>query len=132
MRDIESFEDIVSIVDAFYTDIDRDDLLGRYFASLDMESHLPRMYAFWSSVVFQTGTFQGRPFDKHARLAGLEAKHFERWVERFLEIVDERFEGAKASLMKARSAQVAWAFSSRLCDEPIDASLVARASGRPT
>lgn len=128
MKDIESIDDIKHVVDTFYTGIDTDDLLGRYFAPIDMQAHLPRMYEFWSAVVFQTGTYHGRPFPKHARLVGLEAKHFERWLERFIGIIDERYEGPNAGRMKASSAQIAWAFSSRLCAFPIDARVVEAAT----
>lgn len=128
MADITSIEDIRSVVDTFYSDIDGDDLLGRYFAPLHMEAHLPKMYAFWASVVFQTGTYRGRPFDVHASMPGLEARHFERWLSRFTRTVDERFEGPNARRMKARAAQIAWVFSSRLCAEPIDEAVVVAAS----
>jgi hemoglobin len=67
-KDIESEADIRKIIDAFYHHIDEDPVIGRYFAGLDMQIHLPKMYAFWSSIVFHTGTYRGRPFDAHLRL----------------------------------------------------------------
>ncbi len=128
MNDIETLDDIQAVVDAFYTGIDVDDLLGRYFAPIDMQAHLPRMYAFWSSVIFQTGAYRGRPFDKHVRLQNLDAAHFERWLERWVRTVDARFGGPNAHRMKSRAAQIAWVFSSRLCAAPIDESAIAAAT----
>lgn len=128
MVDIATLDDIKTIVDTFYTDIDRDEVLGRFFARVDIEAHLPRMYAFWASVIFQSGTYRGRPFDVHAALPDLEAAHFERWLSRFTRTVDERFRGSNATRMKSRAAQIAWVFSSRLCARPIDEALVAAAT----
>src|SRR5690554_4974788 len=119
LPDISTFDDIVAVVDDFYTGIEGDEMLGPYFAPIDMKAHLPTMYDFWSSVIFQTGTYRGRPFDKHVRLRDLDAAHFERWLERFTRTVDSKYRGENASRMKSRAAQIAWAFSSRLCAEPI-------------
>src|SRR5690606_41177382 len=76
--DLQTERDVRLIVDTFYEDIEHDPWLGRFFEGLDMPAHLPKMYAFWSSVVFQTGTYPGRPFDAHLRLDGLTDYHFTR------------------------------------------------------
>lgn len=112
--DVTTEQDVRQIVDAFYGDIDQDPLLGAYFAGLDMDAHLPRMYAFWSSIVFQTGTYRGRPFDAHLALSGLSADHFTRWLDRFCRTVDARFEGEHAERMKARARQIAGVFQHKM------------------
>lgn len=112
--DIATQHDVQQVVDAFYGDIDRDPLLGPYFADLDMRAHLPRMYAFWSSIVFQSGTYRGRPFEAHAALQNLRADHFARWIERFCATVDAHFEGERAALMKARARQIAMVFQHKM------------------
>lgn len=114
LPDLESDADIAAVVDAFYGGIDADPLLGRYFAGLDMSAHLPRMVAFWSSVLFGTGAYRGRPFDPHLRMEGLAPEHFTRWVERFLATVDARFHGPHADRMKARAEQIAGIFQVKL------------------
>lgn len=112
--DIEHDADIAAVVDAFYGDIDADPLLGRYFAGLDMSAHLPRMVAFWSSVIFGTGAYRGRPFDAHLHMEGLAPAHFDRWVERFHATIDARFRGPHADRMKARAEQIAGVFQVKL------------------
>lgn len=114
MTDLETDDDIRAIVRAFYEGIDRDPILGRYFADVDLEAHLPRMVTFWSSLVFQTGQYRGRPFSPHARMPGLTREHFGRWVDRFHRTVDARHAGPLAERMKARAEQIAGVFQVKL------------------
>lgn len=114
MRDIETDDDIRAVVHAFYHDMEADPLLGLYFAGLDWEAHLPRMVAFWSSVVFQTGAYRGRPFPPHARMPGLRREHFAGWVSRFRRTVGSLYAGPRADLMVARAEQIAGVFQVKL------------------
>lgn len=112
--DIQSTDDVRTVVHAFYRDMEADPVLGPYFAGLDWPEHLPKMVRFWSSVVFHTGEYRGRPFDPHARMPGLDRPHFAQWVARFQRTVDAHFEGERASLMKARAEQIAGVFQVKL------------------
>jgi hemoglobin len=112
--DLETDDDVRVVVEAFYRDMEADPVLGRYFAGLDWERHLPRMVSFWSSVVFQTGAYRGRPFDPHARMPGLERAHFARWVARFQQVVDAHFAGEAAERMKGKAEQIAGVFQMKL------------------
>lgn len=114
MHDVTSRTDVEAIVRAFYSDIEADPLIGRHFAGVDWEAHLPRMVDFWASVTFHTGEYHGRPFDAHARLVGLGGHHFERWLERFRAAIDARFAGARAEEMKARAESIAGVFRMKL------------------
>ncbi len=114
LSDIETEADVRAVVHAFYRDMEADPTLGGYFAGLDWEHHLPKMVSFWSSVVFQTGAYRGRPFDPHARMPGLNRTHFAHWVGRFLRTVDGLFAGPHADLMKARAEQIAGVFQVKL------------------
>jgi hemoglobin len=114
MPDLTTIEDIQTVVDAFYDGMADDPVLGRFFADVDMEAHKPRLYAFWASVVFQTGTYRGRPFDAHLRLGPLEARHFERWLTRFAATVDAHFAGEAAERMKQKARQIAVIFQVKL------------------
>ncbi len=76
LQDIETEQDIRRVIDAFYSGIEQDSAIGSFFHGIDLPAHLPRMYSFWSSVVFQTGTYRGHPFDVHATMQGLAAPHF--------------------------------------------------------
>ena len=113
-HDIQTEADIRRIVDAFYAGITEDSVIGSYFKDVDMEAHLPKLYAFWSSVVFQTGAYRGRPFEKHVALEGLQACHFERWLRRLEEVVDAHHAGERAERLKARAHQVGTIFQIKL------------------
>jgi hemoglobin len=118
LKDIESEADIRKIIDAFYHRIDEDPLIGPYFAGLDMQMHLPKMYAFWSSIVFQTGTYRGRPFDAHLRLDALTPAHFSQWLQRFVSTIDARFIGESTDLMKEKAYQIGTIFQIKMGLEP--------------
>jgi hemoglobin len=77
-----SEDDIRRLVDAFYSAVRDDGLIGPVFAERvrDWSVHLPKMYSFWSSVVRRTGRYAGRPFEAHQQIDGLSGPHFERWL----------------------------------------------------
>ncbi len=112
--DVRSPEDVNVIIRSFYNEIENDPALGRFFAEVNWDAHLPRMTAFWSGVLFHTGEYRGRPFDPHARLEGLERMHFHRWIARFKAAVDDQFEGERADTMKQKAQQIASIFQMKL------------------
>lgn len=114
MPDITTRADIRKIVEAFYGDIASDAVLGPYFEPVDMEEHVPKLVDFWASIVFQAGTYRGRPFEKHAALDGLQAQHFQQWLQRFESTVDARYTGSNADQMKQRARQIGTVFQSKL------------------
>ena len=104
-----------ALVDSFYDRVNRDELLGPVFnevAKVDWEHHLPTMYSFWSTMLFRTGEYNGRPWPKHAVLP-LRKELFERWVKLFCETVDSLFAGPKAAEAKARALSIADTFQTR-------------------
>jgi hemoglobin len=112
--DITSDSDIKTLVDAFYSKVQNDKIIGPYFAELNWEVHLPRMYSFWSSLLFLTGSYKGFPFAAHAGLPNLSKPHFERWMELFMQTVDEDFAGENAAIIKNKVNQIATVFMIRL------------------
>lgn len=94
--------DIVTLVDAFYQKVRADKPLGHVFdgvAKVDWDSHLPKLYNFWETVMFRAGTFRGNPIAAHLKLiqhANLEWPLFERWLELFRATVHENFVGENA------------------------------------
>ena len=100
--DILGRAEIVALVDAFYTKVRADTPLGHVFdgvAKVQWDTHLPKLYDFWDTVLFRAGTFRGDPIGAHARLLAeteLEWPLFERWLELFRETVDELFAGENA------------------------------------
>lgn len=115
MKDIATEADIKVLVDSFYDRVNRDEVLGPVFndiAKVDWEHHLPTMYAFWSTMLFRTGSYKGRPWPKHAVLP-LQKEHFERWVRLFCETVGAHFEGPKANEAKSAALSIADTFQTR-------------------
>ncbi len=116
LSDIQTPEDVKTLVDAFYAKVNRDELLAPIFnetANVDWAEHLPKMYRFWESMLFGTGNYQGVPFPKHAVLP-VEQAHFERWLALFVETIDENFSGAKSEEAKNRAVSIADTFALRM------------------
>lgn len=118
--DLAGREGIELLVNAFYDKVRRDELLGFIFndvARTDWAAHLPKMYAFWETVIFGTGEFSGSPFAAHARLVPLTQMgrpQFARWLELFQATVDELFAGPKAEHIKSCAADMANVIHARI------------------
>ena len=89
------------LVDAFYVDVRRDDLLGPVFASVihDWEPHLQRMTEFWSTVMLGTKSFKGNVYQKHVVLAetlDVKPEHFLRWITLWHRHTNAMFPGETA------------------------------------
>lgn len=120
MRDIETREDIQLLIDSFYEKVRKDDVIGYIFndvAKVDWPHHVPKMYDFWESVLFQRGSFNGNPMTTHMRLnhlVPLTMTHFARWVELFTRTVDQLFSGYYAETAKQRAHSIATVIRLRL------------------
>lgn len=115
-QDIESDDDIRTLVHTFYGRIQKEERLGPIFnevANVDWDHHLPRMVDFWSNLLFQTGRFKGRPMQKHFPLP-IRKSDFPRWVNLFHTTVDDLFEGERATHAKRMASQVASTFAVRM------------------
>ena len=116
MRDIQNKEDIIILVDSFYDKVNNDDILSPIFndfAKVHWESHLPRMYEFWSSILLGTESYSGRAFPKHLALP-IGEEHFERWLELFHQTLSDKFEGPLAKEADSRSSKIAEIFSFKI------------------
>ena len=110
---IASRADIIRLVNAFYERVREDDILGPIFndvARVDWESHLPKMYDFWESVLFGTAAFKGAPVPVHlalSRRVALPSSEFDRWIALFHAAVDTLFVGPLANEAKIRASRIA-------------------------
>lgn len=108
MTDIKNINDIKILLDTFYTKVLKDEVIGYIFtdiAKLNVEKHMPILYAFWDSVIFGTANYKGNAMLTHIELNKKEAltdAHFDRWQMLYFETVDELFVGEKANLAKER------------------------------
>jgi hemoglobin len=77
---------------------------------VDFPAHLPKMYAFWESILFGTPGYKGEPMTAHVHIHEkhkMEHAHFEQWLLLFRTTVDELFSGPKADEIKQRAASIA-------------------------
>lgn len=105
-------EDVLAaFLDAFYAKVRRDAVLGPVFAAKIAETEWPRHMAtirdFWSSVLLKTGRYKGNPFGKHLGITGIDAAHFERWLDLFGETAAEAFEPEVADALAERAHRIA-------------------------
>ena len=114
--DIENVDDIKLLVDSFYEQVQKDQLLGPIFNNIiknNWPKHLEKMYGFWETICFDVRKYSGSPFQKHIPLP-IEEKHFERWLSLFHETIDHYFNGEKADDVKKRSTQMGIMFQYKL------------------
>ena len=111
--------DLFDLLREFYDELDRDPLVGPYFAVVDMSEHLPRIANFWSTLVFGTRRYSGNAFQPHARLEGLTSEHFGRWLATFEEVIDRHSAGRHAEEMKTAAHRIAYSMQLRMGIAPL-------------
>ncbi|MEO8480637.1 MAG: group III truncated hemoglobin [Acidobacteriota bacterium] len=132
-KDISSRADIIRLVDGFYERVRHDDVIGPIFndvAQVDWAAHLPKMYAFWESILFGTAGFKGNPMAVHRALAqrvSLTGDEFERWLAVFRLTVDAFFAGPTAEDAKDRASRIAVTMQHHINADAAQAMFVRRA-----
>jgi hemoglobin len=99
---------IDQLVRSFYGRAREDAKLGPVFAAHveEWEEHLRRICDFWSSVILRSGRYRGRPVPAHVPL-GIDADHFDRWLELFEQTAREVCEPAAADIFVERARMIA-------------------------
>ena len=111
--DITGRAEIETLVNTFYDRVRGDAELGPIFdevAHTNWSTHLPKMHAFWETVLFRTGGFIGNPIAAHARLVPLTdmgRDKFDHWLTLFRATVDDLFAGERAEHIKNCAADMA-------------------------
>lgn len=100
--DISTSADVAALLAAFYGAALLDQLLGPVFrtAGVRLETHLPRIAAFWEVTLLGTGTYTGSPLALHRRAAaasGMGKAHFARWLLLWERTVTSMFTGPTAT-----------------------------------
>ncbi len=100
--DLAGRPEIEILVNTFYDRVRADEVLGHIFdkvAQTNWSTHLPKMYAFWETVLFRSGGFTGNPLAAHAKLVPLTdmgRDKFDHWLLLFHSTVDDLFAGEHA------------------------------------
>lgn len=117
-------EEIRIVVERFYEHARDDELLGPVFAQRvhDWDAHYDTMTRFWSSAVLRTGTYAGRPIEKH-RIEGLTPQHFVNWVNRFSDVVRRELGPQRARVFIDLSERMAVSIASRIGIGGVDRAL---------
>ena len=116
--------EIELLVNTFYERVQQDELLGFIFtdvAKTNWATHLPKMYAFWETVMFRSGGFSGNPLAAHARLTPLTEMgrpQFDRWLSIFTATVDDLFAGEHADRIKRAAEDMANVIYSKINHVP--------------
>jgi hemoglobin len=112
-KDIEDKNDIVLLVNSFYNAVQENEILGFIFndvAKINWDEHLPRMYAFWTSMLLNEHLFSGNPMEKHITLSKITSMteiQFNEWLLLFTTTVDKLFKGEIANEAKFRAENIA-------------------------
>ena len=72
----------------------------------DWSHHMPVMYGFWKSVLFNAGGYTGNVIKKHLdvdKKIAFQQAHYDRWIKLWNETVDSLFEGEIAELAKNKA-----------------------------
>ena len=118
--DITGRVEIEVLVNTFYDRVKEDAVLGPIFndvAKTNWSTHLPKMYAFWETVMFRSGGFVGNPMAAHARLVPLTdmgKDKFDHWLVLFKATVDDLYAGEHAEYIKSCAADMANVIYSRI------------------
>lgn len=126
MRDIESREDILLILNHFYEAALSDKEIGHFFTEvvpLHLPIHIPVIADFWEMVVLGKGHYQKDVMAVHRgihQLSTIRKEHLDRWVTLFTQTVDAHFSGDRASLMTQRARSIATLMDIKLNHPPIN------------
>ncbi len=115
-NDINTIDDIKTLVDSFYTKVRQDATLKNIFENTIQDRwpiHLDKMYRFWQTVLLTEHTYSGSPFSPHVKL-GIAPQHFEVWLKLFKETIEENFQGTKADEALWRAQKMAEMFQYKL------------------
>jgi hemoglobin len=120
MKDIENREDLLFLMEAFYSKMLKDEQIGYIFtevAKLDLEHHLPLLADFWNNALFHSGGYKNNVVQIHKDLSAkeyLKPEHFKQWQELLAETIDANYQGEIAEKMKLRANQVGMTIQAKL------------------
>lgn len=113
MKKLESREDVELLVNSFYKKVIQDETIGFFFKDIikvDWDKHLPKMYAFWETILFGQMSYKGNPMAVHFpinELQAMEKKHFEQWLSLWKLTIEENFIGENADIAIYKSENIA-------------------------
>lgn len=113
MKRLETRKDIEDLVNGFYDKVQNDKTIGFFFndvAKVDWDHHLPKMYAFWETLLLGKISYKGNPMAVHFPINAevpMEKFHFEHWIKLWTATVEENFSGEMAELAIYKAKNIA-------------------------
>ena len=125
--ELQTHDDIETLVRAFYKKVQKDDLLGPFFNAFiktdeEWEKHYALLTAFWELNIMGVKGFDGNPAKAHngvdkAFKQSITTKHFDKWVELWCNTIDNMYEGEKAEYAKTRARNMAKGMYKKILDQ---------------
>lgn len=115
-RDITTEEDVKLLVDTFYAKVKEDETLSPVFFDRignHWDHHLEKLYSFWTTVLFTTPGYQGKPMEGHFSM-NIDQLHFDLWLATWEATIDELYEGERADKAKKRGKSMSVAFMKKI------------------
>jgi hemoglobin len=106
-------ESIRLLVHRFYGRVRENFSLGPIFRGVigedpaAWEEHLAKLCDFWETVLLGVAKYKGRPIIVHRRMRGLEAAHYEAWLNLFERTAREIFAPEDADRMLTMARRMA-------------------------
>lgn len=113
MKKLESREDIEFLVNKFYDKVGSDSTIGFFFndvAKVDWNHHLPKMYAFWETLLLGNVSYKGNPMAVHFPINAkvpMEKSHFAHWIKLWTQTINENFTGEMAETAIYKATNIA-------------------------
>jgi hemoglobin len=116
MKTLENREQIATLVDKFYSKIRKDMMLGpvfnKHITEVEWPNHLSKLTDFWEMKLLGGTHFKGSPSQKHIhvdRASGhtITQAHFAKWLQLWLDTIDEGYTGSIADRAKVQARKMA-------------------------
>ncbi|MDX1589837.1 MAG: group III truncated hemoglobin [Oleiphilaceae bacterium] len=121
--DLDNETSISALVEAFYGRVLEDPLLRPVFldiAGIDLDSHLPRIKAYWRKMLLGHKDYQRNMVAHHQALNQhftLQPRHFQRWLSLFEGTLDRHFAGPGADRARQLARTIIGNLQQRLSEQ---------------
>lgn len=111
LQDITCRQNIELLVNEFYNEVRKDATIGPVFDGIigeNWDTHLPKMYKFWSSMLLNENSYNGNPMAEHVKInqnSPFNEGMFDIWFTIWTATVNKYFQGPTAdeTIMRAKA-----------------------------
>lgn len=115
MRDINSREDILFVLQKFYEKLLEDSSINYFFTRITtvnqhLDKHIEILVTFWEQSLFMKGGYTNNMFHIHKEVHQKHAftkTHYDIWLHHFYTTIDAHFEGKVSEQMKTNALSMA-------------------------